>query len=65
MALGYGSRGEILGAINKILKKKKTILQKKYFENLMTSHLPEPDLSHKNIWRKEIVKFFTMADSLF
>ena len=32
LALGYGSRGEILGAINKILKKKiKTILQKKIF----------------------------------
>ena len=31
LALGYGSRGEILAAINKILKKKKQYYRNKYF----------------------------------
>ena len=46
LALGYGSRGEILGTINKILKKKikNNITERDISENLMTSHLPEPDL---------------------
>ncbi len=59
LALGYGSRGEILGAINKILKKEKksSISEKNISENLMTSHLPEPDLVIRTSGEKRLSNF--------
>ena len=59
LALGYGSRGEILGAFNKILKKKiKTkITERIISENLMTSHLPEPDLVIRTSGEKRLSNF--------
>ncbi len=58
LALGYGSRGEILGAINKILKKKENnITEKNISENLMTSHLPEPDLVIRTSGEKRLSNF--------
>ncbi len=60
LALGYGSRGEILGTINKILKKKKiktNITERDISENLMTSHLPEPDLVIRTSGEKRLSNF--------
>jgi len=58
LALGYGSRGEILGSINKILKKKTTkITEKNISENLMTSHLPDPDLVIRTSGEKRLSNF--------
>ena len=60
LALGYGSRGEILGTINKILKKKKiktNITERDITENLMTSHLPEPDLVIRTSGEKRLSNF--------
>ena len=59
LALGYGSRGEILGAINKILKKKNetNITEKNIYENLMTSHLPDPDLVIRTSGEKRLSNF--------
>ena len=59
LALGYGSRGEILGAINKILKKKikNNITERDISENLMTSHLPEPDLVIRTSGEKRLSNF--------
>ena len=59
LALGYGSRAEILWAINKILKKKiKTnITERNISKNLMTSHLPEPDLVIRTSGEKRLSNF--------
>ena len=60
LALGYGSRGEILGSINKILKKKRIktdITEKDISDNLMTSHLPEPDLVIRTSGEKRLSNF--------
>ena len=59
LALGYGSRGEILGSINKILKKKikYNITERDISENLMTSHLPEPDLVIRTSGEKRLSNF--------
>jgi len=60
LALGYGSRGEILGTINKILKKKKiktNITERDISENLMTSHLPEPDFVIRTSGEKRLSNF--------
>ena len=59
LALGYGSRGEILGTINKILKKKikNDITERDISENLMTSHLPEPDLVIRTSGEKRLSNF--------
>ena len=59
LALGYGSRGEILGSINKILKKKikNNITERDISENLMTSHLPEPDLVIRTSGEKRLSNF--------
>ena len=59
LALGYGSRGEILGTINKILKKKirNNITERDISENLMTSHLPEPDLVIRTSGEKRLSNF--------
>ncbi len=59
LALGYGSRCEILGAINKILKKRiqTNITEKNISDNLMTSHLPEPDLVIRTSGEKRLSNF--------
>ena len=58
LALGYGSRDEILGSINKLLKKNKTkITEKNISENLMTSHLPDPDLVIRTSGEKRLSNF--------
>lgn len=60
LALGYGSRAEILGTINIILKKKKiktSITERDISENLMTSHLPEPDLVIRTSGEKRLSNF--------
>ena len=58
LALGYGSRGEILRAINKVLKKKENnISEKNISDNLMTSHLPEPDLVIRTSGEKRLSNF--------
>ena len=57
LALGYGSRDEILGSINKLLKKKKKITEKNISENLMTSHLPDPDLVIRTSGEKRLSNF--------
>ena len=60
LALGYGSRGEILGSINKILKKKQIktdITEKDISDNLMTSHLPEPDFVIRTSGEKRLSNF--------
>jgi len=60
LALGYGSRGEILGSINKILKKKRIktdITEKDISDNLMTSHLPEPDFVIRTSGEKRLSNF--------
>ena len=59
LALGYGSRGEILATINKILKKKikYNITERDISENLMTSHLPEPDLVIRTSGEKRLSNF--------
>ena len=59
LALGYGSRAEILWAINQILKKKNTIniTERNISRNLMTSHLPEPDLVIRTSGEKRLSNF--------
>ena len=58
LALGYGSRDEILGSINKLLKtNKKKITEKNISENLMTSHLPDPDLVIRTSGEKRLSNF--------
>ena len=58
LALGYGSRGEILGSINKLLKANKTeITERNISENLMTSHLPDPDLVIRTSGEKRLSNF--------
>jgi len=44
MALNYGSRQEIISAINNIKKKSKIINEKNINKNLYTSGIPEPDI---------------------
>ena len=44
LALNYGSKNEIVGAIKKIIKKKKKINKKNIDENLYTKKIPNPDI---------------------
>lgn len=45
LALGYGSRAEIIDAVNNItLSKKKIKTEKSFSEHLMTHGIPDPDL---------------------
>ncbi len=44
MALNYGSRDEIIYAVNKLKKKSITINEKNINENLYTNNLPEPEI---------------------
>jgi len=44
LALNYGSKEEILNAVNKCLKNKKKITEKNIEENLYTNKIPDPDL---------------------
>ena len=44
LALNYGSRTEIVEAVNRIIEKKKNIKEKDISENLMTKMIPDPDL---------------------
>ena len=58
LALGYGSRGEILGSVNKLLKTNKgEITEKNISENLMTNHLPDPDLVIRTSGEKRLSNF--------
>ena len=58
LALSYGSRVEILGSVNKLLKTKKSeITEKNISENLMTSHLPDPDLVIRTSGEKRLSNF--------
>jgi len=44
LALNYGSRNELIYAINKIIKQKKNITEKQINNNLYTSKIPDPDI---------------------
>ena len=44
MALNYGSRQEIIYAINKVKKNSKTINENNINKHLYTSGIPEPDI---------------------
>ncbi len=44
LALNYGSRSEIIEAVNKIRKRKNLINESDIKKNLMTNFLPDPDL---------------------
>ena len=44
LALNYGSKNELINAVNAIKKKKKTLTQSNIDKNLYTKGIPEPDL---------------------
>ena len=44
LALNYGSKTELVGAIKKIIKSNKTINEKNISNNLQTRNIPDPDL---------------------
>ncbi len=44
LALNYGSKTELVGAIKKIIKSKKSINEKNISNNLQTRNIPDPDL---------------------
>ncbi len=57
MALNYGSRQEIISAINNIKKKSKIINEKNINKNLYTSGIPEPDILIRTGNTKRISNF--------
>ena len=57
MPLNYGSRQEIISAINNIKKKSKIINEKNINKNLYTSGIPEPDILIRTGNTKRISNF--------
>ena len=57
MALNYGSRQEIIYAINKVKKNSKTINENNINKNLYTSGIPEPDILIRTGDTKRISNF--------
>ena len=57
LALSYGSRSEIISAINKINKKNKKITEKDISLNLMTNEIPDPDLVIRTSGEKRLSNF--------
>ncbi len=44
LALNYGSKNEILNTVKKLIKKKKTINEKNFTNNLLTKNIPNPEI---------------------
>ena len=57
LALSYGSRQEIIGAVKKIKKNLKKINENDIKKNLMTSNLPDPDLVIRTSGEKRLSNF--------
>ena len=58
LALGYGSRDEIIYAVKKVKKNVKKINENDISKNLMTSKLPDPDLVIRTSGEKSCLIFF-------
>ena len=57
LALSYGSRQEIIGAVKKIKKNCEKINENDIKKNLMTSNLPDPDLVIRTSGEKRLSNF--------
>ena len=57
LALSYGSRQEIVGAVKKIKKNCEKINENDIKKNLMTSNLPDPDLVIRTSGEKRLSNF--------
>ncbi len=57
LALGYGSRDEIIYAVKKVKKNVKKINENDISKNLMTSKLPDPDLVIRTSGEKRLSNF--------
>ena len=57
LALSYGSRQEIISAVNKIQKSVKKINENDISKNLMTSNFPDPDLVIRTSGEKRLSNF--------
>jgi len=44
LALNYGSKNEILNSLKKLIKKKKSITEKNFEDNLFTKNIPNPEI---------------------
>ena len=57
LAINYGSKDEIINAIKKLKRKKKSISVKNFVKYLYTSNLPDPDLLIRTGGKKRLSNF--------